>query len=409
MALPTTVDPTRPANTESPAEADDQIRALKQAIVDILGWPTDPTSITAAALGMTAGGVLTVQQVAFAIQAGTVGAPSLVITGDTDTGIFSDAANIFAIACSGVKAAQFGNFPLISVSPQNARTNSIDQTALTLRSTTSGTPATGIGTAIQFEAESADETPSILGHAGFQFNDVTAGSEDSEFVIFVRAAGAAASAGYGFNKTGANKVVFAHAATADRTVTLPDSDITAVGTAATQTLTNKTIDRSNNTFVGIPVPTVKSANQNLTPSSTTLQNVTDLQFTPAANTVYFFTLNLLLTGPNTTADWKLGFSVPSGCTMLWGPDTFANASGLIDPTTAQWAVKTTNEPTIAALTEASTLSFASDTGVHLVKFSGIIRNGGTSSALDVQMAQNTSDPGTNTVLKDSVIFITQLQ
>jgi hypothetical protein len=57
MALPTTINPATPAGTDSPAQGDDQFRALKQAILDIFGIPADPTSITASGLTISAAGV----------------------------------------------------------------------------------------------------------------------------------------------------------------------------------------------------------------------------------------------------------------------------------------------------------------------------------------------------------------
>ena len=81
MALPSSLDPTTPTGAASPTQGDNQIRALKQLIADVFGLPTDPTSITAAGLSMTAGGVLTIVQSIFNTKAIV---PSLgIITADT--------------------------------------------------------------------------------------------------------------------------------------------------------------------------------------------------------------------------------------------------------------------------------------------------------------------------------------
>ena len=81
MALPSSLDPTTPTGAASPTQGDNQIRALKQLIADVFGLPTDPTSITAAGLSMTAGGVLTIVQSLFNTKAIV---PSLgIITADT--------------------------------------------------------------------------------------------------------------------------------------------------------------------------------------------------------------------------------------------------------------------------------------------------------------------------------------
>ena len=59
MALPTTINAATPAASDSPGEGDDQLRALKLAILDFLGIP-DNTSLTAAAFAITAAGVVTI-------------------------------------------------------------------------------------------------------------------------------------------------------------------------------------------------------------------------------------------------------------------------------------------------------------------------------------------------------------
>lgn len=118
-------------------------------------------------------------------------------------------------------------------------------TPLTVRSTTSGTPAAGIGTGILFQSESADETTSDFGQAEFAASDVTAGSEDTYFQILTRVAGAALTATYRWIATGAFKAIFTHANSADRTYTLPNASTTILGTDTTATVSNKTLDSSN--------------------------------------------------------------------------------------------------------------------------------------------------------------------
>lgn len=116
-------------------------------------------------------------------------------------------------------------------------------TSLTVQHTTTGTPAAGLGTAIKFRGESADEDPSDLGQLEFAFDDVTAGSEDSTFWVQLRAAGAALSRAFGLRNLGAASGYFllSGTATGNRTLTLPDASDTLVGKATTDTLTNKTL------------------------------------------------------------------------------------------------------------------------------------------------------------------------
>ena len=163
---------------------------------------------------------------------GAVTSPALQFTSDANTGIYSSAADTVDVAAGGVCAASFGATALIAAAPEDARTTTVD-VAATIRSTTSGTPAAGLGTGLQFDAESADENPSTLGRLDFVFTDVTAASEDSVLDILLRTAGAAEGARYRFQSTGAFLYTITGAPTAARTITLPDADAT-LGGAATQ-------------------------------------------------------------------------------------------------------------------------------------------------------------------------------
>lgn len=173
---------------------------------------TGGVTVTAGGLTVTAGG-LTVTAGGLTVTAGglTVTAGGLTVT-DGDATISSGA---------------------LSVIDEDSRTATVDD-ILTLTSTTSGTPAAGIGTGILFKAESADENPSEFGRIHFGANDVTAGSEDTAFVISTRTAGAALAAAYQLQVTGASYYILTGAPSAARTVTFPDADVTILTGAATQ-------------------------------------------------------------------------------------------------------------------------------------------------------------------------------
>lgn len=121
-----------------------------------------------------------------------------------------------------VRVAGHMQYDGLVVATQDSRTNSVDA-ALTVRSTTSGTPAAGMGTGILLQAESADETPSDVGQVEAAFSDVSAGSEDSYVQLLLRVAGAALTACWRFAATAAFKGILTHANTADRTYTFPNA------------------------------------------------------------------------------------------------------------------------------------------------------------------------------------------
>jgi hypothetical protein len=119
-------------------------------------------------------------------------------------------------------------------------------TPLIVQSTTSNSPAAGIGTGILLKSESADENPSNVAQIAGIFSDITAGSEDSAFQIWLRTAGAALNMAYDFRRTTQLSATFVHNNTADRTYTLPDDPAqTIVGHTTALTLSNKTLDSSN--------------------------------------------------------------------------------------------------------------------------------------------------------------------
>jgi len=112
-----------------------------------------------------------------------------------------------------------------TVADNDNRTSTV-ATPLIVQAETSGTPAAGIGTGILLKAESADEAPSNFGQLDFSATDVSAGSEDTYFRVWLRVAGAALTECWRWAATGAFKGIFTHANSADRTYTLPDFSYT---------------------------------------------------------------------------------------------------------------------------------------------------------------------------------------
>lgn len=175
----------------------------------------------------------------------------------------------------------------------------------------------------------------------------------------------------------------------------------AVGTN-TQKLIADSAQTSNIDWVDDEQWAVKPANQTLTQSSTTLQDVTGLSFALAASTSYAIEVHLLLTAAGTAADWKTGWTFPTSCTMFWGP--YGQGGSLFF-----WIPVGTGTTPDTILTEADTYSFGSAAATTGIIFRGIVRNSTNAGTLQFQASQNTSSATDNTVLKDSYLKIRKLQ
>ncbi len=98
MALPSTINPSAPANTDSPSLGDNEIAALKQFLVDMFGWPTYPTSLTGAVMDVAANGSIAISN---GFTDGTASTPALFPTSNANTGIYFPAVNFVNMALGG--------------------------------------------------------------------------------------------------------------------------------------------------------------------------------------------------------------------------------------------------------------------------------------------------------------------
>ena len=110
---------------------------------------------------------------------------------------------------------------------QDARTNTTVR-PWAIWADTTGTPAASIGIGMVFRAESGDENPSDFGAVDFVASDVGAGTEDTYMSALLRVAGRALDEKYRWSSTAGDgfAVLYTHAVTADRTVTIPDLTFT---------------------------------------------------------------------------------------------------------------------------------------------------------------------------------------
>lgn len=124
-------------------------------------------------------------------------------------------------------------------------------------------------------------------------------------------------------------------------------------------------------------------------NSTTLQNDDHLLVSVAANAVYDFKL-ILHYNSGTTPDLKVGWSVPSGTTMVWG--------GYIADTTG--AVTS-----VAALTQTSVQAIGGSGSNIYQFFSGVVVTSTTAGTLQLQWAQNTLTASDSKILAGSELTL----
>lgn len=121
-----------------------------------------------------------------------------------------------------------------------------------------------------------------------------------------------------------------------------------------------------------------TADQALTPSSTVLQNVTNMVVAlPTAGT--FRWRSTMFYDASTTADFKFAYTIPAAATMRWGISALGTAG-----TTPSYTTATAS----AAALSIGALGVGT---VTMARMEGDITMGGTAGNLQMQAAQNTSD------------------
>ena len=126
-------------------------------------------------------------------------------------------------------------------------------------------------------------------------------------------------------------------------------------------------------------------------NSSTLQNDDHLLVAVAANAVYDFRL-VLHYNSGTTPDLKVGWSVPSGTTMVWG--------GYIADTTG--AVTS-----VAALTQSSVQAIGGSGSNIYQFFNGVVVTSTTAGTLQLQWAQNSANLSDSKILAGSELTLTR--
>lgn len=143
-----------------------------------------------------------------------------------------------------------------------------------------------------------------------------------------------------------------------------------------------------------PLSAVKSADESVT-SSTTLQNDDSLFLSVAANTSYQISVLLVYNGGTQgSSDLKVGWTAPSGATLVWGI-AYRDTGGAAHIGAGDITL------TLAAGTNGTSNNYS-------VLVTATLTTGSTAGTLQLQWAQNTSSSTATTVKAGSSLIGTQL-
>jgi len=152
---------------------------------------------------------------------------------------------------------------------------------------------------------------------------------------------------------------------------------------------------------------VKTADETINDAVTgdVLQNDDELLCAVAANKRYLVEIIAAVSAANTTADFKTGWTLPAGATMVWGPQ--ATLTGTTN--VARYFGSTTigQSPT-ALLTAGGTYSFGSAAVTGGLTLWGLVSTAGTSGNVQFQWAQNQANASDSKFLAGSVLRCTLL-
>ena len=300
---------------------------------------------------------------------------------DANPGLIIRTKGSGAITLDSAITADPGTAP-INWSYESDHTNTVYE-GIQLTVTTSDTPAAGIGTGLLLKSESGDEDPSSILALHGVFTDVSAGSEDSKFVVRTRYAGNALDDAYSFAKTGAGDINFTHAATTSRTITFPDYAMTLVDWTAA---TNDAFDNGtgNVTTGGILKVDVDGTAENAAGSLTLGAGNDAGIFFDGTDLVIISNgagaSGIILDSEDDTVEIKGSGTLQatfdtSGLNLVTGDAYYINAASVLNATTLGTAVVTSSLTTVGALDSGSiTANFgAIDNGTSNITTGGILK------------------------------------
>lgn len=195
------------------------------------------------------------------------------------------------------------------------------------------------------------------------------------------------------------RVVRRYTDTADRTAkmaVLTENSVSALATEDRVEIYNGAAHVSLHTRALYAYSRV-TADQLLTISNTTLQNLTNLVVAVPGTTGAIFRFKVFMYyDTSTTADLKVAITIPAGATMKWGVVSGIASAAAATTGDGQWAAQT--------VSGTATVIGGAGVGTSLVcMLEGEVTMGVTAGNIQVQAAQNTSDATQSTVQARSYI------
>jgi hypothetical protein len=162
-----------------------------------------------------------------------------------------------------------------------------------------------------------------------------------------------------------------------------------------------TVDAKGRITAGVPreIWAVVAADVTHAQSSTTLTDVTGLGVAvcTAATEVWMIEVQIITVAANTTADWKFGWTFPTGMTGFWGGASSVSAND-------DWGAVATGGTQQALMIQTTTAVYGSAAVTGGFRSFGTFFCSSTSGTLQLQFAQNTSNASDLTIKKGSILI-----
>lgn len=135
----------------------------------------------------------------------------------------------------------------------------------------------------------------------------------------------------------------------------------------------------------------------------TLGNDDTLLWAIGANEVWYFQAWIIATAANSTADIKMGVSVPASATALWGSLATAGAAGV----SGYGSIASGSTPGVLQ-TESGSVTYGTGSGSFGYHIAGTVINSTNAGNVNLQFAQGTSNVSDLVIKANSILLLWRL-